>query len=186
MNEVSDRNALLALLRRHSYREGEFVLASGRTSNYYVDVRRTSLTAKGATLIGRMLLSLVRDWPIDAAGGMTLGADPLTTAMSIAAYADNTDLTGFIVRKEAKDHGAGRQIEVAGDLEPGAAVLVLDDTVTTGGSTLRAVEAMRAGGYHVVGAACVVDRLEGGSDLLAAADVPLRALFTLDDLRGAE
>ena len=178
------RTLLLSLLRDHSYREGDFVLASGKTSRFYVDVRRTSLTAAGASAIGTLLLEALGDtgWEFSGAGGMTLGADPLTTALGVASYERGAPLAGFIVRKEAKEHGAGRQIEAAGTLEPGARVVVLDDTVTTGGSTLRAIEAMRESGYIVAGAACVVDRLEGGRELLSANGVPLISLFTLSDL----
>lgn len=177
---------LRELLREHSFREGDFVLASGRRSPFYVDVRRTALTAEGATLIGELLLDLIQDqgWACEGAGGMTLGADPLTTAIGIASWRRGAPLSSFIVRKEPKGHGAGRQIEAAGTLPAGASVVVLDDTVTTGGSTAKAVDAVREAGYRVVGAACVVDRCEGGAEALAAIDVPLRSLFTVDALRG--
>lgn len=178
------RALLLSLLRDHSYREGEFTLASGKTSRFYVDVRRTSLTAEGATAIGVLLFDALADtgWEFSGAGGMTLGADPLTTALGITSFQRGKPLASFIVRKEAKGHGAARQIEAAGTLAAGARVVVLDDTVTTGGSTLRAIEAMRDAGYTVVGAACVVDRMEGGRELLEANGVPFVALFTLPEL----
>ena len=161
------------------------MLASGKRSRFYVDVRRTSLTAEGATLIGELLCDLISEqgWECSGAGGMTLGADPLTTAVAIASYRRGAPLSSFIVRKEAKDHGAGRQIEVAGTLEDGARVVVLDDTITTGGSTLRAIEAVRRAGYDVVGAACVVDRVEGGGEALAEVGVELASVFSLPDLR---
>jgi orotate phosphoribosyltransferase len=178
------RDLLLQLLREHSYREGEFVLASGKTSRFYVDVRRTSLTAEGATAIGELLLDALAEtgWAFDGAGGMTLGADPLTTAIAVASYRRGTPVASFIVRKEAKDHGAGRKVELGGTLPVGANVVVLDDTVTTGGSTLKAINAMRESGFTVVGAACVVDRMEGGAELLAENGVPLVSLFTLPQL----
>lgn len=180
------KNRLLELLRTYSYAEGEFVLASGATSRHYIDVRRTALTAEGATLIGELLLDLIDEagWRCEGAGGMTLGADPLTTACGIASWRRGRPLSSFLVRKEPKGHGGGKQIEAAGTLGDGATVVVLDDTVTTGGSTLRAIEALRRAGYEVVGAACVVDRREGGEAALAGAGVPLESLFTLDDLRG--
>ena len=178
------RALLLSLLRDHSYREGEFTLASGKTSRFYVDVRRTSLTAEGAAAIGALLFDelTATGWDFSGAGGMTLGADPLATAVAITSFQRGTPLASFIVRKETKEHGAGRQIESAGTLAAGARVVVLDDTITTGGSTLRAVEAMRDAGYVVVGAACIVDRLEGGRELLQANGVPMVSLFTLSDL----
>ena len=183
MSEAKAR--LRELLRTHSYREGDFVLASGRRSSFYVDVRRTSLTAEGAALIGETLLELMlaQGWRPDGVGGMTLGADPLTTAVGIAAHRAGVPLSCFIVRKQAKDHGTGRQIEAGGDLPDGGAVVVLDDTVTTGGSTLQSVEALQRAGYRVLGALCLVDREEGGAQALADAGVALVPLFRLSDLR---
>ena len=182
---MSKRSRLLELLRTYSYREGDFVLASGRRSSFYIDVRRTALHAEGATLIGELLVDLIRErgWEPVGVGGMTLGADPLTTATGIAAYRAGIPWTGFIVRKEAKDHGTGKQVELAGDLDEGAAVVILDDTVTTGGSTLKAVRAMEKAGFKVLGAACVIDRNEGGREALAAEGVELIRIFTREELR---
>lgn len=183
---MSDRERLLALIREHSFRTGDFLLASGKRSSFYVDLRKTSLTAEGATLIGRLLFAELRaaGWQADGVGGLTLGADPLTTATSMAAHAAGQRLAGFLVRKAPKDHGTGKRIERAGDLPEGGTVVVLDDTVTTGGSTLDAVRAARAEGFQVIGALCIVDRGEGGSEALAAEGIALRSLFTIGDLRG--
>jgi orotate phosphoribosyltransferase len=185
MSHDENYERLRALLREHSYREGDFVLASGKRSSFYIDVRRTTLTAEGAYLTGELLLDALqsRAWSVAGAGGLTLGADPLTTAMGVAAWRRSFPLSSFIVRKEAKEHGAGRQIERGGDLRDGAAVVVLEDTVTTGGSSLKAIEALRAAGFSVVGALAVVDRMEGGGEALAAAGVTLHSLFTIADLR---
>lgn len=182
---MSKRARLLELLRTYSYREGDFVLASGRRSSFYIDVRRTALHAEGAALTGELLVELIqqRGWSPVGVGGMTLGADPLTTATGIAAFRANIPWTGFLVRKEPKDHGTGKQVELAGDLPDGAAVVVLDDTVTTGGSTLKAVRAMEKAGFKVLGAACVIDRNEGGKEALAAEGVELISLFTIEDMR---
>lgn len=182
---MDKRTRLLELLRQYSYREGDFVLASGRRSTFYIDVRRTSLHAEGATLIGELLVDLIQaqEWQPRGVGGMTLGADPLTTATGIAAFRRDIPWTNFLVRKEAKDHGTGKQVEVAGDLEDGASVVVLDDTITTGGSTLKAVRAMEKAGYHVLGAACVMDRQEGGISYLEKEGVQTVALYTIDDLK---
>lgn len=183
---MSDRARLLELIREHSFRTGDFLLASGKRSDFYIDLRKTSLTAEGATLIGRLLLSELdaAGWSPAAVGGLTLGADPLTTATGMAAFAQGRPLAGFLVRKAPKDHGTGKRIERAGDLQNGAAVVVLDDTVTTGGSTLDAVRAAQSEGFQVLGALCVVDRGEGGAEALAEAGIPLRSLFALSDLRG--
>lgn len=178
------RERLIELLRTYSYREGDFLLASGKRSSYYVDVRRTSLTAEGARLIGTLIWEAIGEagWEPAGVGGMSLGADPLTTATALAALDAGDSVSCFLVRKEAKDHGAGRQVEPGGDLAEGASVVVLEDTVTTGGSTLRAIEAVRNAGYHVLGAITVVDREEGGAERLAEAGVPLRTLLRIPDL----
>ena len=181
------RKRLLQLIREHSYREGEFKLASGKTSHFYVDMRKTALSPEGASLIGEVLIDLfaAEGWNPDGAGGMTLGADPLATAVGIASWRRGTPIASFIVRKQAKEHGACRQVEAAGELRAGARVVVLDDTVTTGASTLRAIEALRQAGYEVMGAACIVDRDEGGRERLANAGVHLARVFALTELRSA-
>lgn len=181
------KQRLLELLLAHSYKEGDFLLASGKRSTFYIDVRATALTAEGAALIGDVLLDLMhaQGWAFSGAGGMTLGADPLTTAVGIASWNRDAPVSSFIVRKAPKDHGAGKQVEVAGTLEDGASVVVLDDTITTGGSTVKAIHALRKAGYKVVGAACLVDRCEGGEAALTAEGVPLVSAFTIEDLRNA-
>lgn len=183
---MSDR--LLALLRTHSYREGDFVLASGARSSYYVDVRRTSLTAEGSVLIGERMLALIQSkrWAPDAVGGMTLGADPLTTALGIAAFRADVPLTCFLVRKEPKGHGAGKQVEPAGDMPENPRVVILEDTTTTGGSTVRAIEAARDAGYEVQAAITVVDREQGAAAKMAELGVEFAALYTVNDLRSAD
>lgn len=182
------RARLLELLRGWSFREGDFTLASGARSRYYVDVRRTALTGEGAALLGPLLLGEIdaAGWgsTVEGVGGMTLGADPLTTAVGLAAWGSGRRLGQFLVRKAAKDHGTGRQVERGAELPASARVVLLEDTVTTGGSTLRALEAVQREGLQVIGALCVVDRGEGGAANLLEAGVELRALFTLDDLRG--
>lgn len=181
---MADRERLLALIREHSFRTGDFLLASGKRSSFYVDLRKTSLTAEGGTLIGRLLFAelSVAGWKPDGVGGLTLGADPLVTATSLAAFASGSNLGGFLVRKAPKDHGTGKRIERAGDLPAGGSVVILDDTVTTGGSTIDAVRAARAEGFQVIGALCIVDREEGGREALAAEGITLRALFSIGDL----
>lgn len=181
------RGRLLELLRAWSFREGDFTLASGAHSRFYVDVRRTALTGEGADLLGPLLLAEIEaaGWlaTVEGVGGMTLGADPLTTAVGGAAWRSGRRLGQFLVRKAPKDHGTGRQVERGAELPESARVVLLEDTVTTGGSTLRACEAVRREGLQVIGAVCVVDRGEGGALNLERAGVPLRSLFTLEDLR---
>jgi orotate phosphoribosyltransferase len=179
------KERLIGLLREHSYREGDFVLASGRPSRFYVDVRRTALRGDGARLIGALIIDAIvaQGWDPRAVGGLTLGADPLATAAALAADERGLEIDSFIVRKEPKGHGTGRQIEWAGGIPAGASVVVLDDSMTTGGSTLKAVEVLRADGFHVLGAVCVVDRQEGALETLTEAGVPLVAIVGLDELR---
>src|SRR4051812_9362880 len=144
MNAGSDRSRLIALLRRDALRTGTFTLASGRTSHYYVDGRKVTLSAEGAALIGTGVLDHLADLAdVAAVGGLTLGADPIVGATLAAAGArGQTNLRGFLVRKEAKGHGTGRLVE--GPLEPGTTVVIVDDVATTGGSSLQAVAAVEA------------------------------------------
>ena len=178
------RTALLAILRRESVRFGEFQLAHGGTSNVYVDARLTVLRSDAAALVGRVLLDTMdrSGFRASAVGGMAAGAIPLTTAVVMEAGAAGRQLAGFFVRKEAKDHGRGRRIE--GVERPHGAAVILEDTATTGKSTLAAVEAAREAGFEVVGAVALVDRGMGAGPLLGGAGVPYAAAFDLDDLTG--
>ncbi|MYH20917.1 MAG: orotate phosphoribosyltransferase [Acidobacteria bacterium] len=176
------RSALLAILRRESVRFGEFQLAHGGTSNVYVDARLTVMRSDAAALVGRVLLDTMdrSGFRASAVGGMAAGAIPLTTAVVMEAGAAGRQLAGFFVRKEAKDHGRGRRIE--GVERPHGAAVILEDTATTGKSTLAAVEAAREAGFEVVGAVALVDRGMGAGPLLTGAGVPYAAAFELDDL----
>lgn len=178
------RAELAALLHKHSVRTGDFVLASGAHSSHYVDVRRTSLTSRGATLIGELLLIIANRVAPDASGcgGLTLGADPIVVAMCCAADQAGDDWGGVLVRKEAKGHGTESWLESGGNLEVGAEVVVVDDVITTAGSTITAVQRLRAHGFEVQHALCVVDREAGGEEALAEVDVDLHALFRLSEL----
>jgi orotate phosphoribosyltransferase len=162
-----DHDRLRDLLRRHSLMFGDFTLASGRRSRYYFDSKKTTLRPDGAFLVAAEILWTLRERGIaaDAIGGMTLGADPIVCPVAALSHVTGPALRAFIVRKEAKGHGTGRQIE--GDLEPSSRVVVVDDVVTTGGSTLRAIEAAEAEGHTVVAVLCLVDREEGGAERLA-------------------
>ena len=180
-----DRTRLAELLRTHAVRKGSFVLASGKTSDVYCDVKQAALLGEGATLIGAQLHALLRraDAHAVAAGGMTLGADPLVTAIAMSAHRAHDEIAAIIVRKQSKDHGTQRALEAPAILSSGDRVVAVDDTVTTGGSTLQAIEALRAAGFVVEHAVCVVDRCQGGREALGDHGVTLHALFELDDLR---
>ncbi len=182
---VDARARLIALLRDRSVRTGDFVLASGRRSSFYIDCRRTTMHAEGLTLIGALGLAAIRaeGWPADAVGGLTLGADPVAYAIAVASQASGPVVHAFTVRKSAKAHGTGRRIE--GCFDAGARVVVVEDVITTGGSALEAVAAVRAEGGEVSGVLAVVDREEGGRDVIAHAGLPVTALVTTRDLLGA-
>ena len=162
----SERQRLRDLLIQHSLMFGEFTLASGRKSTYYFDSKKTTLMPEGAFLVAREILRTIREEKIqaEAIGGMTLGADPIVCPVAALSHVEGPPLRAFIVRKEVKDHGTGRAVE--GNLEPGSRVVVVDDVVTTAGSTLRAIEAAEQAGLRVVAVVCLVDREEGGTEKL--------------------
>jgi len=157
---------------------GRVVLSSGREADYYVDLRRVTLDGAAAPLVGEVMLDLTADLDYQAVGGLTLGADPVAAAMVHAAAARGRHLDAFVVRKEGKAHGLQRRIE--GPDVAGRRVLAVEDTSTTGGSVLTAVQALREAGAHVVGVAVIVER--GAAEAVAAAGLPYRAAFSLADL----
>ena len=157
---------------------GKVILSSGREADYYVDLRRVTLDAQAAPLIGEVMLELTSDWPYDATGGLTLGADPVATAMLHAAAARGRRLDAFVVRKEGKAHGLQRRIE--GPDVVGRRVLAVEDTSTTGSSVMAAVDALREAGAEVVGVAVIVDR--GAGDAVRDAGLEYRAAYSLADL----
>jgi len=175
---VADRDELLDLIRDLAVVHGKVTLSSGREADYYVDLRRVTLHHAAAPLIGGVLLDATADWSFDAVGGLTLGADPVAAAMLHAAAARGRKLDAFVVRKGEKAHGLQRRIE--GPDVVGRRVLAVEDTSTTGGSVLTAVEALRAAGAEVVGVAVVVDR--GAGPAVEAAGLPYRAAYSLADL----
>ncbi len=174
---------LLALLRQKSYERRRVVLASGRESDFYVDGKQTALHPRGAYLIGRLFWERLPAFgEVEAVGGMTLGADPLATAVSIVSELEGRGIPAFIVRKEPKGHGTRRWIEGARNLREGAGVVVLEDVVTTGGSSLRAVERVESEGYRVLGVLALVDRQEGGREAIESRGYRFEALFTRADI----
>lgn len=174
------RRELARLVAELAVVRGHVVLSSGAEADYYVDLRRATLHHAAAPLIGRLLRQLTADWDYVAAGGLTLGADPVACAMMHAAAAAGEVLDAFVVRKSAKQHGMQRQIE--GIEVAGQPVLAVEDTSTTGGSVLTAVEALTAAGARVVGVATVVDRDTGAREAIEACGLPYRYLLGLADL----
>jgi len=178
----SERSKLLGLLLKLSFRYSEkasFHLTSGKQTPYYIDCKKVSLDAEGATLIGRDIFNRIKDLPVEGVGGMTLGADPIATAVSVISYLNAQPIPAFIVRKEAKGHGSRQQIE--GALKPGARVVVVEDVVTTGGSTLRTLEALKQEGYPVLKVIALVDRKEGGAERIIQEGISFESLFSLED-----
>jgi orotate phosphoribosyltransferase len=176
---VYDRNALIALIREKALKLGKFTLASGKEASYYLDCRQVTLHPRGANLIGQGILDLLGDDLPDAVGGMAIGADPITAAIITLAGQRHLDLLGFIVRKEAKAHGRGRDVE--GPVEPGQSVVIVEDVVTTGGSSLKAIERVEAFGLKVRGVIAIVDRLEGGREAFEQQGHRLQTLLTIRD-----
>ncbi len=176
------RERLRQLLIDRSVARGSFVLASGEHSSYYVDCRRTTIHPRGAWLIGRVLEPMVAAWPapIDSLGGLTLGADPIALAVALASHQAGRALRCFTVRKSAKEHGRGRRIE--GSFEPGDRVLVIEDVVTTGGSALRAVAALRQEEARIAGVLALVDRAQGGREKIEEAGLSLTSVFSIEEL----
>ncbi len=177
---MTDREQLLSLIRDHAIVRGRVTLSSGREADYYVDLRRVTLSGLAAPLVGRVMLELTADLNYAAVGGLTMAADPLATAMLHAAAAQERRLDAFVVRKETKAHGLQRRVE--GPDLGGRRVLVVEDTTTTGNSPLAALAACREVGAVVVGVATLVDRATGAAEKIEAEGVPYRCAYSLDDL----
>jgi orotate phosphoribosyltransferase len=186
MNTADERKRLKELLLEKSYREGTFTLTSGKTSDFYIDGKQTTLDAEGGYLCGRLFFELIKKSPkkISSVGGMTLGADPLVTAASVVSHLEGSPIPAFIVRKEAKGHGTGNYIEGKSNLEPGGYVALVEDVVTTGGTLIKVIERVENEGFKVGLVVTVVDREEGGAEVLAQAGYPLQSIFTRTDLIG--
>jgi orotate phosphoribosyltransferase len=179
---MTDLERLIALLARESARRGQFTLSSGRTSTLYIDARRTTMSPQGLTLVGPLGLGAIREakWRPDSVGGMTLGADPISYAISYASATTDTPVRAFTVRKEAKAHGTGRLIE--GPFAAGDAVVIIEDVITTGGSALRAADAVRSAGGSVIGVLALIDREEGGREAIEAEGYAVLALSAASDI----
>lgn len=179
-----ERQELLELLRAKSVKRGDFVLASGVRSNFYFDARLTTMSGRGQLLVGRVGLATLDNtgWQASLIGGLTLGADPIAYAIAYTATLLGRNLDAFTVRKEPKDHGGQKGKLIEGPFVPGVPVVVVEDTVTTGGSALRAIRAVKNAGGVILGVLALVDRMEDGREHLASAGYLLRAIFTAPEL----
>lgn len=183
MNDLKRR--LARLLLDLSYVEGEVTLTSGKKSDYYFDCKQTALHPEGGWLIGTLFLEMLQGREVAGVGGMTLGADPLVSAVSVLSYEKNCPLPAFIIRKKSKGHGTNQFLEGLKNFAPGSCVVLLEDVVTTGGTLLTSVERVREAGLEVHDVFCVLDREEGGRERLAEAGLSLNAIFTRAELLAA-
>ncbi|MEA2101338.1 MAG: orotate phosphoribosyltransferase [Thermodesulfobacteriota bacterium] len=177
---MNDRTALKELVKKDALRIGAFVLASGKRSDLYVDMRKVTLNPAGAVIIGSVIYEIIRDMDIDAIGGMSLGADPIATAASIIAYQRGKEINAFLVRKEKKSHGTQNWIE--GPISPGQKVVVVEDVITTGGSTLMAIERIEESGLLVEMVIAVFDRSEGGKQVIESRGYRVNPILCREDL----
>jgi orotate phosphoribosyltransferase len=179
---MTDRQRLIELLRDRSVKRGHFKLASGKTSDLYIDARVTTMSPEGLTLIGPLAVQMLRDasWNPDTVGGLTLGADPIAYAISYASSSTPPLIRAFTVRKEAKSHGTGRVIE--GPFREGDRVVIIEDVITTGASTLRAIEAVASAGGQIEGVLALLDREEGGRTKIENAGYQVMPIIHLEEI----
>lgn len=182
MNQIPDRARLQNLLIERSVRLGSFTLASGATADYYVDARRTTMCAEGQNLVGQIGYEMIRaaGWAPSHVGGLTLGSDPIAYAIAAHSWRLGDPMDAFTVRKAAKAHGTGQRIE--GGLPEGSGVVVIEDSITSGGSSLEAIEVLEGHGCSILGVCTLVDRQEGAEELLAQAGHTLISAFTGPEL----
>ena len=180
METQNHRNRLLELIKKEAVFKGDYTLSSGKKSGYYIDLRLITLSPEGAYLIATILFDELKEEKIDAIGGLTLGADPIASAYAAISFMRGKPASAFIIRKEEKKHGKAKLIE--GPLKKGARVVIVDDVATSGGSMVKAIDAVEKEGCKVVKVICLVDRNEGASSELAKRGYSLFALYNLNDL----
>ncbi len=179
MSYEQHKEELFTLIQTLSFQKGDFLLASGKRSKYYIDCRKTTLSARGAYLIGHLLYEKIRPLHIDAVGGMSMGADPIVTAISYRSAEVGQSVEGFLIRKEAKGHGMGRQVE--GHLKPWMRVVLVEDVVTTGSSTIKAIQAVKTTcpSARIVQIVSLVDRESGGKEAFTQLGIPYQSLYSV-------
>jgi len=180
----NNKKKLLSLLIKKSFRyrlDPPFKLVSGKESPYYIDCKPTTNNAEGLTLVGEIFFDQIRDLEVDAIGGLTIGADPIAHATSMMSQLKGKPINSFCVRSKPKDHGTTKMIE--GEVQKGNRVIIVDDVITTGGSTIRAIEAAKDFGLQVVKVIVLVDREEGGKEAIEKLGAQVEAIFTLSELK---
>lgn len=183
---MDERKRLLKILKDLSYEEGEFILTSGKKSNFYIDCKETTLNPDGMYLVGTLMYQLVLEVPgIQAVGGVSVGGDPLVCSTVLISRAIGEPLPGFFIRKEPKGHGTNLWLEGGKNLQKGMKVVILEDVVTTGGSSLKAIETTEREGFEVVGVIALLDRLDGGKEAIESKGYLFKTIFDLTDLRPA-
>ena len=181
LQEMKNRLARIILAKSFQYRDNPpFTLASGRTSHYYFNCKPTTLDPEGMNLIGMIIFAMLADTDITAAGGLTLGADPIANALSLISYQRGKPIKSFIIRKEVKEHGTKSAVE--GGVLPGEKVVIIDDVITTGGSTLTAIERARDAGLIIERVVTLIDREEGGRENIVRQVARVEAVFTRSDI----
>jgi orotate phosphoribosyltransferase len=176
---VYGKQALVDLIRKKALKFGDFTLASGKKAKYYLDCKQVTLDPVGARLIAEGLLDLLGTPLPSSIGGMAIGADPITAAVITMSAVRGTPLLGFMVRKESKGHGTNQYLE--GPVQPGMDAVIVEDVVTTGGSSLKAIERCKEFGLKITGVLAIIDRMEGGAEAFAKVGLPLRSLLTIRD-----
>ena len=179
-----EKKRLLRILKDLSYEEGDFTLASGKKSTFYIDCKETTLNPEGMYLVGHLMYNKVREIPgAEAVGGVSIGGDPLVCATVMVSFAAQDPIAGFLIRKEPKGHGRNLWIEGGKNLKKGMSVVILEDVVTTGGSSLKAIDIAEKEGFAVKGLVVLLDRLEGGKEIIESKGYAYKSIFTLSDLR---
>jgi orotate phosphoribosyltransferase len=179
-----EKKRLLRILKDLSYEEGDFTLTSGKKSTFYIDCKETTLNPEGMYLVGHLMYNKVREIEgAEAVGGVSIGGDPLVCSTVMVSYAASDPILGFFIRKEPKGHGTNLWIEGGKNLRKGMNVVILEDVVTTGGSSLKAIDIAEKEGFVVKGLVVLLDRLQGGKDVIEAKGYTYKYIFTLNDLR---
>ena len=183
---MTAREELLNIIREKSYEKRSVVLSSGKESDFYIDGKMTTTDSRGAFLVGKLMFERIKNLGLDGVGGLTMGADPIATAIAIVSHIEGRPLTAFFVRKEQKKHGKQLWIEGGWGLKEGSKVAIVEDVITTGGSTLKAIEKAEEAGFIIAKVLALVDREEGGRETLKKKGYKFDAIFTKSDILGED